>query len=289
MVLNLKLKVIQLQNNNLENDTLRRKRAQSVASIEKVSEYGPKELISTISKNDEMSTDGKHQKIYFSIGRSALKCIDAVILAADKQNDDIKTILDFACGHGRVLRVLKAAFPNCTISACDVYRDAVDFCKKTFDVVPVYSKYNIEDLTITSKFDLIWVGSYFTHIDQDDWEKSIKFLSSLLNPGGLLVFTTAGQFVYDLLSLGDLFGLDEQGASIVMKNFNEHGFGYAKYPSQTHNIGRTIVKPSYVQSVLEKHPDLRVITCTERGWAGRQDVFSCIKMSENEFSKNSTK
>jgi len=254
---------------------LRRKFAQSKTSLDYVRDYGPGEIISTISKNDEMYEG--NQEIYFSIGKSALKCIDSALSAADKKRDDIKTILDFACGHGRVLRVLRAAFPNCDITACDVNRDGVDFCKKTFNAIPIYSERDIEKLSINSKFDLIWVGSLFTHIDREDWDKCLKFLSSLLNNQGVLVFTTAGQFVFELISLGDLVGLDEEGASKAMEDFQKFGFGYAQFPPLDYKFGRTIVKPAHVLSLLEKYDDLRVLTCTERGWAGRQDVFSCIK------------
>jgi len=257
-----------------EDIILNQKFAQSKASLDKVREYGPSEIISTISKNDEMFEG--NQEIYLSIGKSALKCIDNALSAAEKKRDDIKTILDFGCGHGRVLRVLRAAFPNCSITACDVNRDGVNFCKKTFDAIPIYSEREIEKLSIHSRFDLIWVGSLFTHIDEEDWDKCLKFLSSLLNNQGILVFTTAGQFVFELISLGDLVGLDEKGASKAMQDFQEFGFGYAQFPPLDYKFGRTMVKPAYVLSLLEKYNDLRVITCTERGWAGRQDVFSCI-------------
>ena len=99
----------------------------------------------------------------------------------------------------------------------------------------------------------------------------------MLNGGGILVFTTAGQFVFELISLGDLVGLDQKGASKAMQDFRKFGFGFAQYPQLQYKFGRTIVNQSNVLSLLEKYDDLRVLTNTERGWAGRQDVFSCIK------------
>ena len=47
-------------------------------------------------------------------------------------------MLDFACGHGRVMRTLKAAFPDALLTACDIDRDGVDFCARTFGAAPVY-------------------------------------------------------------------------------------------------------------------------------------------------------
>src|SRR4051794_26106944 len=75
----------------------------------------------------EMVTSGKRERHYFGVGRSALECIDISVRAAQTNVSDVKRILDLPCGHGRVLRYLKAAFPEAEITACDIMRDGVDF------------------------------------------------------------------------------------------------------------------------------------------------------------------
>ena len=104
----------------------------------------PSNLICEISPDDKMFLtinpliDDKIER-YLSVGKSAIDSIKTVLDLEKKGVNDIKSILDLPCGHGRVLRYLKSEFPNSRITACDINRDGVDFCAKTFDVFSVYS------------------------------------------------------------------------------------------------------------------------------------------------------
>jgi len=243
--------------------------------LEAIRKFKSMNFIQTISENDAMYSGNRD--IYFLNGKSALKCIEMCLSSAGKDISDIKKILDLPCGYGRVLRFLKSAFPQSQITACDLIRDAVDFCAKTFDVNPKYSSRNITDLNLESKFDLIWVGSLFTHLDLSDWNSFMKFFIKHLNSGGIIIFTTAGRFVSMLIENGALEKIDEKEASNLLKNFKEYGFGHANYPNSKNNWGRTVVQLYWVLSFLVKFPELRLINYNERGWGGRQDVIACIK------------
>ena len=59
-------------------------------------------------------SDGTH---YFKVGLSAIGCIDETLASAGLQNP--RTILDFPCGSGRVLRFLVQRFPQAEITACE--------------------------------------------------------------------------------------------------------------------------------------------------------------------------
>src|SRR5215467_1819452 len=81
---------------------------------------------------------------YRSVGQSAMRCIKLAMLAAGK--DDFARILDFGCGYGRVLRVLRAAFPAAELTACDLLGSAVDFCAETFGAKRVYSSEDVAEI-----------------------------------------------------------------------------------------------------------------------------------------------
>lgn len=152
------------------------------------------DVIRTISSNDQMLDPVYGESVYFYCGRSALECISVSLDAATKAVDDVKRILDLPCGHGRVLRYLKAAFPHAEITAGDILRDGVDFNASTFGAIPVYS--HDDPMKIPLKhgaFDLIWVGSLFTHLDPDIWPIWLSALCSFLSSRGTLVFTTHGR------------------------------------------------------------------------------------------------
>src|SRR5213594_4887489 len=122
----------------------------------------PASNVSTEISPDDTMYEGNRNH-YFSVGHSALRCIRTAMLLSDKKG--VGSILDFACGFGRVLRVLKSAFPAAELTASDVSRAAIDFCSRTLGAEPIQSSEYLEEIKINKTFDLIWVGSLLTHLE----------------------------------------------------------------------------------------------------------------------------
>lgn len=180
-------------------------------------------VIATIAPGDGMY-QGNNQD-YFAVGYSALRCIRLALLAAEQESP--RRILDFGCGHGRVLRVLKAAFPDAHLTACDLNRGGVDFCATKFGATPVYSAENPREIPFSDEYDLIWCGSVFTHLSENRWH---GFLDALLSRpakgGGIAVLTTSGRTVANRLRAGDEFySLDHHERVDALRGFDEGGFG----------------------------------------------------------------
>jgi len=233
-------------------------------------------VIQEISELDDMYQGNSDH--YFHVGQSALDCIRSAMHLAGKDNLHIKKILDFPCGYGRVLRVMKATFPDSEFTACDLERDGVDFCNKIFGATPVYSDKNIEDVKFQDTYDLIWVGSLFTHLAKDQWPRFIKFFKQQLNSGGILIFTTQGRYSASLLRSGEsAYGLEtEDKIKSLLDNYDNEGFGYSSY-FHSDDYGISLSSPSYVIKLLEQEDDLRLLMCLEQGWDSHQDVIACIK------------
>jgi SAM-dependent methyltransferase len=219
---------------------------------------------------------------YFSVGQSALRCIKLAMLAAGK--DDFRSILDFGCGYGRVLRVLRAAFPEAELTACDISKNAVDFCASTFDAEPVYSSEDIGDLRISKQFDLIWCGTLLTNVDEFQFSVLLRLFDSLLRDQGVLVCTTHGPFVTHRLRTGACdYGMDAAVVPQLLKQHDATGFGYADYPQEVRarlgvkRYGISLSSPSWVCREIERLGRLRLLTYTERAWDNHQDSVACIK------------
>ena len=76
---------------------------------------------------------------YFVHAKSAINLIRAVLALVAKDKDSIRCILDFPCGHGRILRGLRTEFPEADIVAADLDRRGVKFCADTFGEIPFES------------------------------------------------------------------------------------------------------------------------------------------------------
>jgi SAM-dependent methyltransferase len=245
------------------------------------------DLILDISPNDEMhSVDKLVGDWYWEVGRSSLEVLAQCLTAAHKAPQDVTRILDFPCGHGRVLRHLKSAFPQARITACDLVRDGVDFCARTFGATPCYSDEDPARIPLErDAFDLIWVGSLFTHLDAHRWIGFLELLASTLRLGGVLVFTTHGQFVYNRMRGVEHpfdYGLGYWRDTIVKYDYERRGFGYAHYPG-VNAYGISLSAPSWVCTQIGSVPSLTLQHFAARAWHNNQDVYACVRTSETQL------
>jgi SAM-dependent methyltransferase len=237
-----------------------------------------REIVRTISPRERIFV---HSLGYFLDGKRALEVIRSALATVPEtcSPPTIRRILDLPCGHGRELRYLRAGFPDAEIVACDLDRDAVDFCAQYLGAVPIHSSEDPRDIKIEGKFDLIWCGSLFTHCDAPVWDAFLDLFESHLSDRGCLIFTFQGRRVADYMRRhNDHFGLTPDGARVLFDGYERSGFGYHDYPRQT-NYGISLSAPSWVCARLESRPALRLLSLTEMGWSSAQDVVSCIARS----------
>jgi SAM-dependent methyltransferase len=234
--------------------------------------FGDDTLIRTISPNDRM-VPPRHPETYFLWGTSALRCIRLAMLAVDMESP--LNILDLPCGHGRVLRTLKAHFPEARLTACDIDRDGVDFCATTFGATGVYSSNRLEEVDLPGGFDLIWVGSLFTHLGSDRWSEFLEFMVDQLALNGLLVFTVHGSwYAEEIRQDRSVLQLQRDLQLQLLKGYDDFGFGYVDYQRQT-GYGLSLSSPSAVIARLQELRELRLVTYLERGWHGHHDIVAC--------------
>jgi SAM-dependent methyltransferase len=237
------------------------------------------DVIRIISPDDEMGPSKWGEPGYHSVGQSALQCIRHSLEAAGKDPAEVRSILDLPCGHGRVLRYLKAAFPDAAITACDLSRDGVDFCAATFGARPVYSVDDPARIPLEREaFDLIWVGSLFTHFDAERWPGFLNALRSFLRPRGVLVFTTHGRAAWHLLTTSSDFewGVPYYRITSLLHDYRRTGFGYGRYP-WSNTYGVSLSTADWVLRRLEAIDELRLVYCSERAWSNFHDVFAMIR------------
>jgi SAM-dependent methyltransferase len=241
--------------------------------------FAPGDVISEISPGDEMYREDS--EYYFDVGQTALQSIGLAMLATHRTG--CWNILDLPCGHGRVLRTLKAAFPYAQLTACDIDADAVDFCAKTFGATPVVSKEDPEEIDLEGPFDLIWCGSLLTHLSADRWPRFLALFESKLAEYGLLMFSVHGRFSAELGRLRKLtYGLENDELEALLRKVERDGFGYVEYGSslkqrlEIPTYGMSMSSPAWVFEQIQAHPLLRVVSYAERAWCGH-DLVACLR------------
>lgn len=229
-----------------------------------------------IAPDDEMLTGNLAH--YFGAGESALHNIESALAMSRRPRVSIGRILDLPCGHGRVMRFLRRAFPAAELVACDLNRSGVDYCARTFGAVPEYSHPDPERIPHEGMVDLIWCGSLLTHLPAEKCRDFLHFFHRILGHRGLLVFTLHGRFCERELASGrNRHNLRDEQIAALLEAYRTGGFGYVPYQSGA-DYGFSLTHPSYVSGHLLDGHTWRLIGHHESGWDGRQDVV-CLQKS----------
>ena len=233
-------------------------------------------MIEDIAAEDEMFSGDR--EAYLTAGRSALRCINVSLMAAGIEAETIRTILDLPCGHGRVLRHLREAFPAANITASDLRRDAVDYCAKTFGARPLYSHEDVARIALApNSFDLIWVGSLLTHFRADRWLDFLSLFHGALQFGGLVIFSAHDREAFRRTVDGIFdYGVGGPARTAILFGYERFGFGYADHVTSK-TFGHSVSRPDWVFQEIAKFPQLRVVHFAEAAWDNHHDIYACRK------------
>lgn len=181
-------------------------------------------------------------------------------------------VLDFACGYGRMLRLLAHTISPRQIWAADIQHDAVDFVSAQFGVNPLYSGSDPADFNPEEKFDFIWVASLFSHLPEALFHGWLAKLTSLLSDKGVLCFSVHDEA---LLSPGE--SMPKSGIKFAAHSENSI--------LDRNEYGTSHVTEGYVRAVIEgamgqSHPYYRI----PRGLAYQQDLYVVPKTPTRDLS-----
>jgi len=255
---------------------LQKQRLLSDPSLNETERELLKKVSGKIYFNDSMyDGDGAH---YYKVGLSAIHCIDEALERAKLTAKliDLRAILDLPCGSGRVLRFLVQRFPRAEITACEIQRGPVEFCVRTFGAEPAYSSVNLDEVSLRKKFDLIWCGSLATHLNERDIVALFRLFCRHLAPGGLVIFTTHGDFVCRRIPKREFdYGLAEEQIDRIGRDYPQTGCGFEDYAGEK-NWGVSLTSPEWIRARVRELGGLREVYFKERGWDNHQDVFGFV-------------
>ena len=243
-----------------------------VQSIPHVQEVAQR-LNLVVSDKDIMLKKSTAQH-YLSTGFSALDSIYQCLPHLATQPPG--RVLDFGCGYGRVLRMLRAAWPHNVTFTCDLMADGLSFCMEHFDVAGYRSQIKPSSIPLAHGFDLIWVGSVITHLDEDAIMGYISLFRHLLEPGGSVVLTTGGEKVITQMEQNKFhYDLTPEQRAAVIAGYRKDGFAYCDYPNMK-GYGISAIHESWLRPRIEALGRLEITKVMPAQWDNHQDVW-CIR------------
>jgi SAM-dependent methyltransferase len=231
--------------------------------------YDPAIIDRRISAKETMTGDN-----YFRVGASAVEVIVSACMSS--QLTEVTTVLDLPCGHGRILRHLISLFPGAEFHACDLDKDGLEFCHATFGARPILSREDLGAVNFDAVYDLIWVGSLFTHTSYEVTKSGFKVLAGLLSSKGIVVATIHGRWATQLHRLTPY--IDEDRWRSILEGFDLDGYGYSDYNKEdSHEFisggyGISVVKPHVIVKMLETIPGIRIYMYQEKAWGDNHDI-----------------
>src|SRR5262245_11444457 len=171
---------------------------------------------------------------YLSMGKEFVEKMGAILEAAGKPLKSARTILDFGCGSGIMIRWLRDVAEHGEVWGVDISGDHVVWCQQhltppfrfvtttSFPHLPFEDRY----------FDLIYAGSVFTHI-ADLGEAWLLELKRVVRPGGLLYVTVQDERAVE----GCMRGNDNPSLAAQLRGF-EREAGFKRTPYSFFAINR---------------------------------------------------
>ncbi len=237
--------------------------------------------VSTNISSGETMMDGDLAR-YLAVGADALRAIQAVPGLVTP-----RSMLDLPCGHGRVARHLRHAYPEASLFVADLDEPGADFCVAEFKATKLQSSSDFRTMDLGHNFDLIWVGSLITHLDSNTTRDFFAFLARHLSSEGSAVVTSHGPFVAGRLFLVQraLYGMTMEAEAAVLAGYFESGYGYQDYPFQQ-GYGISLATRRWISDTAEL-AGLTVASYGDHSWDNHQDVFVLRHANSNTSADRS--
>lgn len=179
------------------------------------------------------------------------------------------SVLEFACGWGRVTRHLVHVMDRRRLTVSDVDPDAVEFVCRRLGVRGFPSAIDPLDLRHEDSYDVVLVVSLFSHLPLADWGPWLGRLGRLVKPGGALAFSTLGMHAFGV-NVPDA----ERGAfEAVAEGFFYRAANETRGRLSTDHYGLSYVAEGPVRDLVEQHFPGSIVGACPRALNGFQDVY----------------
>ncbi len=208
-------------------------------------------------------------RMYFQGGEWNAHEVDKLLAEHGHPLRDAGSVLEFASGWGRVTRHLVHYVDPARVTVSDIDRGAVDFVSRELGVRGFYSASTPEELVHDARYAVIVAVSFFSHVPRGQWGPWLRRLGELLEPGGVLLFSTLGMHAWSVNVS------EEQRSSFetVEDGFSFSGTNETRGRLGAEHYGTAYVDEGYVRRAAAEHFAGRLVASCPRALNGFQDVY----------------
>jgi SAM-dependent methyltransferase len=234
----------------------------------------PRALDFSYADEDQM-LDRSQPLAYLNAGASGLRNVMLGIQFAEVAST--ARIIDFGCGHGRVMRWLRAAFPNSDIVGVDVSESGVSFCAKSFGAIPLLSPIDLRAFPYVEPADIVWSGSVITHLRESAAETYLDLLIKLLRPCGVAIFSTHGREPLRWILERGFNYIQGQSQEPMLRGYYSSGYGFSSYKG-TPDYGVSLIHPRWFLDRICARDDIQLVFYSEKAWDYNHDIVAITKI-----------
>jgi SAM-dependent methyltransferase len=141
---------------------------------------------------------------FLTVGKRAVADMEAALGTIGKDLSSFRTILDFGCGCGRVLRWLRDRGPlPQELFGTDIDVEAIGWCQTHLGAGRFSANAGRPPLDMPAdRFDFVYAISVFTHLREDYQRAWLAELARVTRPGGIVLLTVHGPSCSERLGPG---------------------------------------------------------------------------------------
>lgn len=206
---------------------------------------------------------------YLSTGLNGFNLIQRILRSARDHVEVKGNILDFAGGYGRVTRFLAGYYKPEQVYTSDIKPAAVDYQMNKMGVKGFYSDYDPFKLKVDERFEVIFVGSLFSHLNKELYKNWLIQLLAMTESTGLLIFS-----VHDI----SLYPNETTEDHIYVEDNEDTPFLFVENKiTSKDKYGVSFASEKFISELISSiNPDAKYVRYP-KGFGGLQDVYVVTK------------